>query len=355
MYDSSGLLWLYDHMDWLGSAKLYSTPSRSATPSMAYAPFGEGYAGGQFLIDFTGVTADTVADAENQSGSLEDFMFRRYSPVQGRWISPDPAGLAAVDPTNPQTWNRYASVMNNPLSNIDPSGLACYPLERAISGSCAPFMDNGVNFGSNWDEFSVMNIPTITPNSTYIPPSYWMYTTTTYDSEGNQIGEPFYTFGVQTGGWQNLGSGLDVAAANNGSLWGYLASKPWVVSWILPVAGPVPGVVGVGPGGSVAWNPKTHNLCVGLGLGASAGHNAAIGPLLSSSGNVDSILSGWSVSGGGNLPFPPTVGLGWQVTANSSGVAQGTDSWRPGPLGVRDVVRVCKSLVMVRYGTRDYR
>ena len=113
-------------------------------------------------------------------------------------------------------------------------------------------------------------------------------------------------------------------AANNGSFWGYLASKPWVVSWILPVVGPVPGVVGVGPAGGVAWNPQTHNLCVGAGLGASAGHNAAIGPLLTSSGNVDRILSGWSVSGGGNLPFPsPAAGLGWQVIANSSGVAQG--------------------------------
>ncbi len=62
---------------------------------------------------------------ENQGGSLEDFMFRRYNPTQGRWISPDPAGLSAADPANPQSWNRYAYVLNNPLSNIDPSGLDC--------------------------------------------------------------------------------------------------------------------------------------------------------------------------------------------------------------------------------------
>src|SRR5437016_7746408 len=94
----------------------------------------------------------------------------------------------------------------------------------------------------------------------------------------------------------------------SGAIW---RASLWVVSWILPVVGPVPGVVGVGPAGGVAWNPQTHNLCVGAGLGASAGHNAAIGPLLTSSGNVDRILSGWSVSGGGNLPFPsPAAGLG---------------------------------------------
>ncbi len=48
---------------------------------------------------------------------------RQQSAAQGRWLVPDPAGLAAVDMTNPQTWNRYAYVMNNPLSSIDPLGL----------------------------------------------------------------------------------------------------------------------------------------------------------------------------------------------------------------------------------------
>ena len=36
-----------------------------------------------------------------------------------------PAGLAAVDITNPQTWNRYAYVVNNPLNAVDPLGLYC--------------------------------------------------------------------------------------------------------------------------------------------------------------------------------------------------------------------------------------
>jgi RHS repeat-associated protein len=122
-YNSSGLL-QYMHADWLGSARLSSTPGRAPIPAMAYAPFGEGYAGGQAYAQFTGINAGTVYDAENESGSLEDFMFRRYSPVQGRWISPDPAGLGAVDPGNPQSWNRYAYVMNSPLSAVDPLGLA---------------------------------------------------------------------------------------------------------------------------------------------------------------------------------------------------------------------------------------
>jgi len=47
---------------------------------------------------------------------------RRYSPSQGRWISPDPAGLAAVNLKRPQTWNRYVYSENNPLAYIDEDG-----------------------------------------------------------------------------------------------------------------------------------------------------------------------------------------------------------------------------------------
>jgi len=50
-------------------------------------------------------------------------LYREYHSTQGRWVSPDPAGLAAVDPSNPQSWNRYAYVTNNPLALTDPLGL----------------------------------------------------------------------------------------------------------------------------------------------------------------------------------------------------------------------------------------
>ncbi len=125
VYYTSGLV-QYNHADWLGSARLFSTPARTATPAMAYAPFGEGYAGGQAYVQFTSYgNSWTVADSENSGGSLDDFTFRRYSPGQGRWIAPDPAGLGAVDPSNPQSWNRYAYVLNNPLGGTDPLGLEC--------------------------------------------------------------------------------------------------------------------------------------------------------------------------------------------------------------------------------------
>jgi len=46
--------------------------------------------------------------------------------VQGRWPSPDPIGLASVCFKDPQTQNRYAYVLNDPLDFTDPYGL-CFP------------------------------------------------------------------------------------------------------------------------------------------------------------------------------------------------------------------------------------
>ncbi len=114
--------------DWLGSGRLELTPAGVLNADQAYAPFGESYASsGTFIYSFTGQNKDTT-------GSQYDFQFRQLPPSEGRWLAPDPAGLAAVDLTNPQTWNRYAYVGNNPLNSIDPLGL-----DNDCGGPCTPF------------------------------------------------------------------------------------------------------------------------------------------------------------------------------------------------------------------------
>jgi RHS repeat-associated protein len=45
---------------------------------------------------------------------------RYYHSQTGRFTSPDDPGY--IDPLNPQTWNLYAYVMNNPLRWVDPTG-----------------------------------------------------------------------------------------------------------------------------------------------------------------------------------------------------------------------------------------
>jgi RHS repeat-associated protein len=63
----------------------------------------------------------TQKERDNESG-LDYFLARYYSSAQGRFTSADPL-LASGRIEGPQTWNRYAYAINNPLSYIDPTGM----------------------------------------------------------------------------------------------------------------------------------------------------------------------------------------------------------------------------------------
>jgi RHS repeat-associated protein len=106
--------------DWLGTIRAwYSYTGGSESRSSAHAPFGESYAyAGGYPIGFTGQLPDG-----NMTNTTYGFPERLYRSNQGRWLTPDPAGMGVVDPADPQTWNRYAYVRNSPLNRVDPQGL----------------------------------------------------------------------------------------------------------------------------------------------------------------------------------------------------------------------------------------
>ena len=115
--------------DHLGSTRLVTDGSGNVVERHDFLPFGEeiavsgatdprygaGYSGSSWLTrKFTG--------AERDYESLLDFLQARYlASMQGRFLSPDPHN-AGAHPTDPQTWNAYAYVGNNPLRYTDPSG-----------------------------------------------------------------------------------------------------------------------------------------------------------------------------------------------------------------------------------------
>jgi RHS repeat-associated protein len=149
--------------DHLSSSRFSSTSNRTMSYDRAYAAFGEPYAqSGTADPSFTGQRQDTVA-------GLYDFPAREYS-YQGRWSFPDPAGLAAVNPANPQSWNRYAYVMSNPLNSVDPLGLSDCPDLKSTCGDLpgtetgAPGVSlwgnfgDGIDFGNFWDNQSHVGI-----------------------------------------------------------------------------------------------------------------------------------------------------------------------------------------------------
>jgi RHS repeat-associated protein len=87
----------------------------------------------------------TGKERDSESGN-DYFGARYYASSMGRFLSPDPL-LSSARPGNPQTWNRYAYVRNNPLGRIDPSGLydfknTCASGDKACNAAFAQMQTN---------------------------------------------------------------------------------------------------------------------------------------------------------------------------------------------------------------------
>jgi RHS repeat-associated protein len=87
----------------------------------------------------------TGQERDNES-YLDFFQARYFSGIQGRFTSPDP-GNAGADPSDPQSWNGYAYVSNNPLSYTDPSGLGIFGDIGSIIGSFFPGLGTLIGWG----------------------------------------------------------------------------------------------------------------------------------------------------------------------------------------------------------------
>src|ERR1035438_8370461 len=72
-------------------------------------------------------------ERDTESGN-DYFGARYYGSSMGRFMSPDPGGLLFQKPQDPQSWNLYAYARNNPLSNLDPTGLDCVYANDAGNG-----------------------------------------------------------------------------------------------------------------------------------------------------------------------------------------------------------------------------
>jgi RHS repeat-associated protein len=79
---------------------------------------------------FTGKERDT------ESG-LDNFGARYNASSMGRFMTPDPSNLS-VDFWLPQTWNRYAYALNNPLAVVDRNGLWPWYIHNEIIDEAFP-------------------------------------------------------------------------------------------------------------------------------------------------------------------------------------------------------------------------
>ena len=147
VYNSSGLNFIR-HTDWLGSSHPPTTWTHGLYSKEAYAPFGEVYdEAGTADRSFTGQDQDTVTGSP--ATGIYDFLFRKFDPAAGRWLSPDPAGWGAVDLRNPQTLNRYSYTLGEPEISVDPDGRlsVCWSVSFWVDGEAAGRDDGCIYLG----------------------------------------------------------------------------------------------------------------------------------------------------------------------------------------------------------------
>ena len=140
----------YFHQDHL-SARVLTNGNGTVVGELGHYPFGEKW----YETGTTTKQKFTTYDRDSETGN--DYTTgRTYASNLGRFLSPDiaPANLA-----DPQSWNRYTYVENDPVNGIDPSGWCSPPDGNVNSGGgiCDP--GEADRLGLWTDPFNFMDRP----------------------------------------------------------------------------------------------------------------------------------------------------------------------------------------------------
>ena len=128
----------YFHHDHLGSVRVVTDPSGTATAKSKYLPFGEE------AVASWGNNTHQYTGHERDAESSLDYMKARYSSRSlGRFLS--------VDPIMQRSTTQYAYVNNNPLAFVDPMGSTARAISTGgvIGMIASGNMAKGEN-GTNW-------------------------------------------------------------------------------------------------------------------------------------------------------------------------------------------------------------
>jgi RHS repeat-associated protein len=128
---SSGVRYLIS--DTRGSIRTVMNNSGAGTSTVVarhdYLPFGEEVwagtgmrTGGQGYGTADGIRSKFGLMERDDASGLDHTWWRKYDNMSGRWTSPDPT-IASMVTNDPQSFNRYSYVQNDPANLLDPTGL----------------------------------------------------------------------------------------------------------------------------------------------------------------------------------------------------------------------------------------
>jgi len=235
VFGGSGLLATYDFTtgngaglhfalaDLLGTKRVQVTPTGAGTGNVELQcmslPFGNGL-GNPRVTDCVGSGSDatehhfTGKERDTESGN-DYFVSRYYGSSMGRFTSPDDG--SDQDPSDPQSWNLYSYVRNNPLVGIDPSGQDCIHInvdsgayEGTDSGDC----DNSTEEKANSGQYVDGTVNTVNENSQGQVTGF-----SGTSDDGNLMAGSFRTSLPSTGGFDPGSLGASVFGGQNSSTW----------------------------------------------------------------------------------------------------------------------------------------
>ena len=125
---SSTLYYLFG--DHLGSTAITANSSGTRVAELMYKPWGEN----RFTFGTTPTTFRFTGQRQQNLLGLYYYGARWYDPALSRFIQAD---SLVSDPYNPQAWDRFAYVLNNPLRYTDPTGHLVCSDPHVAEGDCS--------------------------------------------------------------------------------------------------------------------------------------------------------------------------------------------------------------------------
>ncbi|HEX4441751.1 MAG TPA: RHS repeat-associated core domain-containing protein, partial [Thermoanaerobaculia bacterium] len=127
--------WQYTVSDHLGSPRAAFDQSGQLVETHKYWPYGEDTAGAapSQRISFC------LMERDGEAARFYDHA-RTHDYGLGRFLSPDSVGGR---PENPQSWNRYAYTLGNPLKHVDPDGLLTIVIHGTWAANSPDFRQGG--------------------------------------------------------------------------------------------------------------------------------------------------------------------------------------------------------------------